>query len=182
MSEPSPSLLERLAEGDPVATEELFPLVYEELRRLASSFLNGQARKATLQPTALVHEAYVKLARRGREWDGRRHFLCVAARAMRQVLTDAARAKGADRRPDAKRRVTLDAQAVEEGVAEFDLVALEDALATLSEAKPEHARLAELRLFSGLSVQEAGEALGLSESTAHRRWRATRAWLRERMA
>ena len=178
---PTASLLERVSAGDVAATEELFPLVYDELRRLAGSFMSGKGR-STLQPTALVHEAYVKLVRRDLEWDGRRHFLCVAAKAMRQILTDYARAKAADRRPDERRRVTLDPQLMDEASKEFDLVALEDALNALASAKPEHGQLAELRIFSGLSVKDAGDLLGISESTAHRRWRATRAWLRDRLS
>lgn len=171
-------LLAELSAGRPAAAEELFPAVYDALRALAGACFRNQPADHTLQPTALVHEAYVKLVgSRALPPLDRAHFLALAARVMRQVLVDHARGKRRDKRGGERRQVTL---AAAELVAErpaLDLLALDEALEKLAELNPQHARLVELRFFGGLGEQEAADVLGISRTSAARSWRFARAWL-----
>jgi RNA polymerase sigma-70 factor (ECF subfamily) len=171
---------ERLMTSDHDPTrdaERLAPLVYDELRRIAAHFIRGERPGQTLQATALVHEAYLRLATAGTPWHDKRHFVGIAARAMRQILVERARARGAQKRWAGLDRVTLtDALAVAAPDAAM-LPALDEALTRLEAIDPEQARLVELRYFAGLSIEEAAEALSMSPATLKRRWALARAWL-----
>jgi RNA polymerase sigma factor (TIGR02999 family) len=163
--------------SQPADADDLVPAVYHELRRLAAGYLRRERPGQTLQATALVHEAYMRLAGGNRPWTDRNHFLGIAARSMRQILVERARARGAQKRWGGMDRVTLTG-ALARGEAEDRLLpALDDALARLERLDPEQARIIELRYFAGLSVEEAADALGLSPATLKRRWALARAWL-----
>jgi RNA polymerase sigma factor (TIGR02999 family) len=155
----------------------LAPLVYDELRRLAAGYLRRERPGQTLQPTALVHEAYLRLAGVGSPWTDRRHFIAIAARSMRQILVERARARGAKKRWAELDRVTLSDSLVSATDPHDMLPALDEALSRLEEIDPEQARIVELRFFAGLTVEEAADALGLSPATLKRRWSLARAWL-----
>lgn len=186
MTDPSEftRLLRRGAKGDPDADRNLLPLVYDELRRLAGSYMRGQGAEHTLQATALVHEAWMKLVDgSGREsWESRRHFLGVAASAMRSVLVDHARARRALKRggPD-RERVPLDDAVDRAEASVHDVLRFDDALDGLSGTDPDLAKLVELRFYAGLTMEEAAEALGVSKPTAERRWSVARALLWEQL-
>lgn len=171
-------ILERLGAGHPSAADELFPLVYDQLRSLAAVYFRGRDAGHTLQPTALVHEAYVKLVgdAAGRPRD-RAHFFALAARVMRQILVDHARSKQREKRGGGQRRLTLDGALLASAAPGLDLVELDDSLKRLSDVDESYARIVELRFFAGLSEDEASEALGVSRPTAARAWRFARAWL-----
>ncbi len=181
MEEPPPQrvtqLVRRLGDGDAAVAEELLPLVYEELRAIANGLFARQPDGHTLQPTALVHEAWLKLAGSDQGWETRSHFFSVAARAMRQVLTDSARARRTDRRGKGWKKVTFgDHLALEQ--PDYDLVDMDDALQRLSQAYERHDRVVELRLFAGLTVDEVASLLGVTPRTIKLDWRSARAWLR----
>jgi RNA polymerase sigma factor (TIGR02999 family) len=173
-------ILDAIAEGDPSAASQLLPLVYDELRKLAAFRLAHQTPGQTLQPTALVHEAYLRLVgdRGGSDWDSRGHFFAAAAEAMRRILVESARRKGRRKRGGGLARLDLDAaeQAAVPEVRE-DLLALDEALTKLASADPEAARLVQLRYFAGLSIPEAARVLGVSPRTADRLWAFARVWL-----
>jgi RNA polymerase sigma factor (TIGR02999 family) len=173
-------ILSAIEAGDPHAAEQLLPLVYDELRRLAAAQMAGEKPGQTLQATALVHEAYVRLVGgdAARRWAGRGHFLAAAAEAMRHILVEVARRKGALKRGAGRARAEFrDADlAVDE--APDEVLAVDEALAGLAAADPQAAELVKLRYFVGLSVPEAAEALGLTTRTAERLWAYARAWLR----
>lgn len=173
-------LLERTRNGDAGARAELFSAVYAELRGVAQNVFERAGERPTLQATALVHEAFVKLAGVDGTWESRKHFVCVAANAMRQVLADTLRAKHAERRPDPRRRVTLNDE-LDGAPAGFDFEELHVALERLAEVDPRGAQVVELRVFGGMSVEEVADVLELSERSVHRDWRAARAWLREEL-
>jgi len=161
----------------PPPAEDLAPLVYDELRRIAARYMRRERPGQTIQATALVHEAYLRLANAGTPWHDKRHFVGIAARAMRQILVERARARGAQKRWAALDRVTLtDALALPAADAAM-LPALDDALNRLEAIDPGQARLVELRYFAGLSIEEAAEALEISPATVKRRWALARAWL-----
>ena len=171
-------LLASIRGGDRQAIRQLFPLVYAELRAAARRQLAAGRPGDTLQTTALVHEAYLKLAGAGRtDWNDRRHFLAVAGRAMRQIIVDYARAQAAQKRGGDAPRITLDEQhvAVEERAGE--VVALDEALTELESLSERPARVVELRFFGGLSVEETAEVMQISERTVKREWRKARAFL-----
>ncbi|MHC5062768.1 MAG: ECF-type sigma factor [Planctomycetota bacterium] len=168
-------LIRRLGENDATVAEELLPLIYEELRAVASRLFIQQPKGHTLQPTALVHEAWLKLADQERSWESRNHFFSVAARAMRQVLSDSARARRSDRRGKGWHKVTFDDNLVER--QDYDLVDIDDALGLLAQANPRHAQVAELRLFAGLSLPEIAELLEVTPRTIQLDWRSARAYL-----
>ncbi len=170
-------LLERLRSGDSSAANELLPLVYDRLRALAGACMRGQATPQTLEPTALVHEAYIKLARSDTDWESRAHFCAVAATAMRQVLMNYSRDKRAAKRGGGAVAVTLDEVAGPTGARALDLVALEEALEKLGELNARHARLVELRFFTGLDNREIAHVLDVSTATVEKDWRKVRAWL-----
>ena len=174
-------ILSQIESGDPVAAEQLLPLVYDELRRLAAARLAEEAPGQTLQPTALVHEAYLRLVlnERSRQWDGRGHFFAAAAEGMRRILVDAARRKKAAKRGGDQLRHDLDL--VDAAIPETpeDLVALDDALMRLAAVDKQAAELVHLRFFAGLSLAQAGEMLGISSRSADRLWAYARAWLHQ---
>jgi RNA polymerase sigma factor (TIGR02999 family) len=174
-------LLNAVERGQPHAAEQLLPLVYEELRQLAARKMLCEAPDHTLQPTALVHEAYVRLVGSGeqRQWDSRGHFFAAAAEAMRRILIEEARRKHSAKRGGGLVRQQLaEADALIEPDDHAALLALDEALTKLAGRDPEAARLVELRFFAGLSVEEAAQALGISPRTAKRNWTYARAWLR----
>jgi RNA polymerase sigma factor (TIGR02999 family) len=177
-------ILSAIEHGDPCAAEQLLPLVYDELRQLAARTLTQEKPGQTLQATALVHEAYVRLVgseekAAGREprWDSRGHFFAAAAEAMRRILIDRAREKRAQKRGGGLKRLDVDSLDLATQAAPDQLLAVDDALAKLALADPAAARLVELRYFAGLTVDEAGKALGISTATAYRHWKYARAWL-----
>jgi RNA polymerase sigma factor (TIGR02999 family) len=168
--------------GDRGALNTLVPLVYDELRELARRFLRQERVGHTLQPTALVHEAYARLIDQDRvHWQGRTHFFAVAAQTMRRVLVDHARKRHAARRGGPALRVTLDDSLAPADRRDVDLIALEEALTALGEVDARHARIVELRYFGGLSIEEAAEELSISPATVKRDWTLARAWLRREM-
>jgi RNA polymerase sigma-70 factor (ECF subfamily) len=175
-------LLDAVAGGSKSAAGELLPLVYGELRRLAAAYLRGERADHTLQATALVHEAYLKLAdTRAAEWQDRAHFFAVAAQAMRRILVDHARAHGTIKRGGGggeKQATRLDAAVALIQERAIDLEALDEALVRLAEIDAQKARIVELRFFGGMSVEEAAEVLGVSSRTVERDWTMARAWLR----
>ena len=178
-------LLARAAAGDGQAASRLMPLVYDELRRLAASYLRRERPGQTLQATALVHEAYVRLVRPGEQpWNGRTHFLAIAALSMRQVLVDRARRRAAAKRGGARERITLNEAMLPAPVpdAGIDLVALDDALTRLASLDPVQARIVELRYFGGLTVDETAEVVGSSPTTVKRHWTLARAFLKKALA
>jgi RNA polymerase sigma factor (TIGR02999 family) len=164
------------AEQKPNA-EELAALVYNELRKLAGAYMRREAPGQTLQPTALVHEAYLRLAGAGTPWNDRGHFIGIAARSMRQILVERARARGALKRWGALDRVSLHESLAGAANVPDMLPALDEALERLEKLDPEQARIVELRFFAGLTNEEAADALGLSVATLKRRWSLARAWL-----
>jgi len=164
-------------ERQPPPAQELAPQVYDELRRLAAAYMRRERPGQTLQATALVHEAYLRLAGAGTPWTDKRHFVGIAARSMRQILVERARARGAQKRWAGLDRVTMtDALAVAAD-AEGMLPALDEALTRLEQVDAEQARIVELRYFAGLSIEETADALGMSPATLKRRWALARAWL-----
>lgn len=175
-------VLHAAAGGDERAAEQLLPLLYDELKRLAHSYMNRQAEGHTLQTTALVHEAYMRLV--GNEdpgWNGRGHFFAAAAQAMRQILIEQARRKNAVKRGGDARRIDLDVVEPEIEPPSADILALNEALTELEESDPRKARLVLLHHFAGLNMNETAAALGVSVSTAEREWRFTRALLYTRI-
>ena len=172
-------LLVAVADGDAGAVGELLPLVYDELRRLAAACLQGERPGHTLQPTALVHEAYLKLVdQRTAGWQDRMQFLGVAAKAMRRILVDYARSHRAAKRGGSWERAPLDDAVVHAGGRAENLVALDDALVRLARFDEQKARVVELRFFGGLTVAEVAEVLGVSHRTVERDWTLAKAWLR----
>ncbi len=170
--------------GEPRPARELLPLVYDELRRLAAQRLAREAPGQTLQATALVHEAYLRLvgSEPDRPWDGRGHFFAAAAEAMRRILVENARRRHRVKRGGNRARVDLANAEPVAPESDDDLLALDEALEKLSEKDPIKAQLVQLRVFAGLTLAQAGEILGLSTSTADRYWAYARAWLRVEIA
>jgi len=173
-------ILSAIAGGDPHASARLLPLVYDELRRLAAQKLAQERPGQTLDATALVHEAYLRLVGRCSEphWDGRGHFFAAAAEAMRRILVENARRKRRLKHGGGLRRQDLNAAAVPAPERDDDLLALDAALGKLAEHDPQKAKLVELRYFAGLTGDQAAEVLGISPRTADRQWVYARAWLR----
>jgi RNA polymerase sigma factor (TIGR02999 family) len=178
-------ILDKIAQGDGLAAEQLLPLVYDELRRLASARLAREKPGQTLQATSLVHEAYLRLVSSGergareasRAWNSRGHFFAAAAEAMRRILVEQARRKQAEKHGGGRLRVELPGDLAAPEARTDDLVALDDALTHLEQHDPDAARLVKLRYFAGLSHQDAAEALGISRGAADRLWALGRAWL-----
>ena len=170
-------LLDAAAAGDRRAAADLLPLVYDELRHLAAARLAAENPGHTLQPTALVHEAYLRLVG-DQAYDGRGHFFAAAAEAMRRILVESARRKGRARRGGDRRRVDLDEYQVTLDPPADEILALDEALTRLAAEDPEAARVVQLHFFAGLSVEHAAEVLGVSRATAYRQWTFARAWLR----
>jgi RNA polymerase sigma factor (TIGR02999 family) len=172
-------LLNAIEAGDPHAAAQLLPLVYDELRRLAAQRLAQEKPGQTLEPTALVHEAYLRLIGQSEErhWNGRNHFFAAAAEAMRRILVETARRKQGPRHGGHLRRVDADLNLVAAHAFEGDLLSLDDALTRLARESPARAELVKLRFFAGLTVSEAAEVLGISQATAERYWIYARTWL-----
>ena len=173
-------ILSAIEQGDPHAAEQLLPLVYDELRKLAAQKLAHEAPGQTLQATALVHEAYLRLVDvdKAQHWNNRGHFFAAAAEAMRRILIDNARRKGRHKRGGARRqRVDLDSQDLVSQTTPDELLLLDDALAALTAEEPEAGQLVKLRYFAGLSIEQAAELLGLSRTTAYEHWAYARVWL-----
>jgi RNA polymerase sigma factor (TIGR02999 family) len=183
MTEPQPDVTELLAEwcrGNQVVKDDLFPVVYAELRKMARSHLRRERPDHTLQPTALVNEVYLRLVDQTRvEWQNRAHFFGIASQMMRRILVDHARARNAARRGGGAAKVTLvDVHAPTPALPEdVELIELHEALNVLAELDPTGARVIELRYFGGLTLEETAEVLGTSPSTVKREWDAARAWL-----
>jgi RNA polymerase sigma factor (TIGR02999 family) len=176
-------ILNAIEHGDPSAAEQLLPLIYDELRRLAAAKLAQEKPGQTLQATALVHEAYLRLVdvEKAQQWNSRGHFFAAAAEAMRRILVERARRKGRIRHGGGRRRVDLlDAEA---GAPDDDeqIVLLDEALTRLAAARPQAAELVKLRYFAGLTLEEIASVLALSPRTARRLWVFARAWLRRDM-
>jgi RNA polymerase sigma factor (TIGR02999 family) len=175
-------VLERLARGDANAAVELFPLVYEQLRAMAGGYFRRQPADHTLQPTALVHEAYLKLVNQTRAtWNDRAHFFAIAATAMRQILHDRARRRKALKRGGDGKRIDIEQVQTPSGQSVIDLVALDDALTELAERDARQARIVELRFFAGLTNEEVGRVLNLSTRMIEKEWRRVRAWMATRL-
>jgi RNA polymerase sigma factor (TIGR02999 family) len=162
---------------DPPKAEDVAPLVYNELRRVAAAYMRRERPGQTLQATALVHEAYLRLADAGTPWTDRRHFVGIAARSMRQILVERARARGAQKRWGALNRVSITDSLQLAADPESMLPSLDEAIDRLEQIDPEQAKIVELRYFAGMSVEEAADAMGMSPATLKRRWSLARAWL-----
>ena len=171
-------LLVRLTDGDRAVLDDLLPLIYGELRRLAGGYLRRERQGHTLEPTALVHEAYLRMVDQTQvRWQNRAHFFGVAAQMMRRILVDHARAHQAEKRGGEAQILSLDENIDVSAERSAELVALDEALERLAELDPEKSRVVELRFFGGLSVEETAEVLGVSAPTVKRHWRMAKAWL-----
>lgn len=173
-------ILEQIEEGDGQAAEKLLPLVYDELRKLAAAKLANEKPGQTLQATALVHEAYIRLVDtdEAQHWDSRRHFFSAAAEAMRRILVDKARRKGRQKHGGGACRVDLDESDWVTTTTPDQLLAVDEALTRLAQEDPTAAHVVKLRYFAGMSVGEAAQVLGVHRATAHRHWAYGRAWIR----
>jgi len=176
-------ILNAIEQGDPTAAEQLLPLVYDELRKLAAQKMAQENPGQTLQATALVHEAYLRLVdvEKARHWNSRGHFFAAAAEAMRRILVSNARRKKSRKRGGDFRRIELDAAGIASEKECDKLLALDEALAKLAQSDPLKAELVKLRYFAGLTARQAAEALGVSTATADRYWAYARAWLQREM-
>jgi RNA polymerase sigma factor (TIGR02999 family) len=171
-------LLTRSRQGNEAALAQLLPLVYGELRRIADRYMRRERPGQTLQATALVHEAYLRLLKdTDLTCQNRAHFLAIAAQSMREILVERARARGASKRGGKRQRVTLDEAMAAGGDTSVDILALDQALERLAALDAEQARIVELRYFGGLTVEETAEAVGVSPATVKRSWAVSRAWL-----
>jgi len=175
-------LLERWSQGDAEALDQLMPLVYDELHRLAGAYLRRERREHTLQPTALVNEAYLKLVRqRNIQWQNRAQFFGVAAQLMRRILVDHARANYAEKRGGDRVNVSLKNIGAFGTQPSTDVLALHDVLNRLAEIDPDQSRIVELRFFGGLTIEEAAEVMQVSHSTVEREWKIAKAWLKREL-
>jgi RNA polymerase sigma factor (TIGR02999 family) len=186
MPSPDPArvtaLLDQVKAGKAQALDELLPLVYDELRRVAGAYVRRERQGHTLQATALVHEAYMRLMREQHvSWQNRAHFCAIAANSMRQILVERARARHALKRGGDWARLSLHEDAVAAEPAGVDIEALDQALGRLGERDPDQARLVELRYFGGLTIAETADVLGVSPATVKRSWMVARAWLRREL-
>jgi RNA polymerase sigma factor (TIGR02999 family) len=176
-------LLVSWSKGDQAAADALMPLVYDELRRLANSYLRRERPNHTLQPTELVHEAYLRLIdQQSVSWQNRAQFFGLAATLMRHILVDHARRRRAAKRQGAAYTLSLSQADRLSRQPEVNLLALDDALKALAAAKPRHSQIVELRFFGGLTIEETAAALGVSQATVERAWNFARAWLRREIS
>ena len=188
MSQPSSSditqLLIELTGGREDVVDQILPVVYDELRRLAGSYLRRERSDHTLQPTALVHEAYMKLIDQKQvRWQNRAHFFGIAAQVMRRILMDHARKHKADKRGGSAEKLPIDEEIlVVSNEGSSQLLALDDALKTLAQMDPDKAKIVELRYFGGLSIEETAEVMGVSVPTINRHWKLAKAWLYGQLA
>lgn len=182
MNTPTPANVTRLlvewGHGEQAALDELIPLVYAELQRLAQHYLRGERRGHTLQTSALINEVFLRLIDQQIDWHNRAHFFGVAARLMRQILVDHARSQGRVKRGGDQQRVSLADAAELEPATDKDLIALDEALTGLAALDPRQSQIVELRFFGGLTIEETAEVLGISHATVEREWSMARAWLR----
>lgn len=186
MEAPSSKVITRLlagwSRGDRAAFDQLVPVVYEELHRIAGQRLQHERLNHTLQPTALVHEAYLKLIdQRQPHWRNRAHFFAIAATLMRRILVDHARSRAADKRGEGVPAISLEEVDVSAPEPQMDIVALDQALERLASIDPRQSRLVELRYFGGLSIEETAKVLGISPTTISREWSSAKAWLYREM-
>ena len=173
----------RIADGDTKAADRLLPLVYDQLRRLAGTMLGGEPSGNTLQPTALVHETFLRLADQTRcDWKGKTHFFAIGAKLMRRILVDHARGKKRLKRGGQARRIPLHDDLCVTNRKDEDVLAIDDALIKLGELDPRQAEIVELRFFGGLTVDEVAEVLGVSKRTVESEWTMVRAWLRRELS
>ena len=180
-------ILSQIESGDPAAADQLLPLVYEELRKLAAAKLAHEQPGQTLQATALVHEAYLKLVGSPLQdsvpqWNSRGHFFAAAGEAMRRILIMSARRRCAEKRGGGLQRIELDPALLPAADRDERLLALDEALTRLEQQHPEQARLVKLRFFAGLTIAEAAAAMGISDTTADRHWAYARAWIQREVA
>lgn len=177
-------LLQRVREGDASASHDLIPFVYKELRRIAGAFMQGERPGHTLQPTALVNEAYLRLVDQKRvDWQGREHFFRVAARLMRRVLVDHARGRLAAKRGGGEENLNLDCLDIPDRPEKLEqMLIVDDILTRLEAVDPEQVRVVELRYFGGMSIPETASALGVSTSTVDRDWSMAKAWIRRELS
>jgi len=173
-------ILSAIEQGDPHAAEQLLPLVYDELRRLAAAKLAQEKPAQTLQPTALVHEAYIRLVG-DQHFDNRGHFFAAAAEAMRRIVVETARRKKRAKHGGGRERVEVELDDLPTRLPPEDLLALDEALDRLEQLDPVKARLVNLRYFAGMTIEQAASALNISRVTAHRYWTFARAWLHQQM-
>ncbi|HEX8396289.1 MAG TPA: sigma-70 family RNA polymerase sigma factor [Pyrinomonadaceae bacterium] len=172
-------LLKAMTSGDENAPEKLLPIIYNDLRRLAGAYLSNERKDHTLQPTALVHEAYIRLVDwENVSWQNRAHFFAVAAQVMRRILVDHARGKKAEKRGGFGQLLSLDEAVSFSEKKDVDLVALDDALNELEKSDARQAKIVELRFFGGLTIEETAEALRISPATVKNEWAFAKAWLR----
>jgi RNA polymerase sigma factor (TIGR02999 family) len=185
-TDPSPKTVTELlvmwTDGDQAVASSLFPLVYQELRRLARSYMRRERPGHTLQTTGLIHEAYLRLVDQKAPWKSRAHFFGIAAQMMRRVLVDHAKNRQTTKRGAGAQQVTLDTAMVISKEPPIDLVALDQALSRLEEIDPQRGRIVELRFFGGLSNEESSEVLGISTATVQRQWAGARAWLYQELS
>jgi len=182
MNTEATKLVLSITAGDRSQADRLMELVYEDLRRIAGRFFQAERADHTLQPTALVHEAYLRLIDQNKvDWRGRTHFLAAGAKTMRRILVDHARRRGRTKRGGGRCRLTLDEEFFPAAERELDAVALEQALGRLEAIDPEQATIVELRFYGGLSVEEVAEVLHMSKRAVERHWTMIRAWLRREM-
>jgi RNA polymerase sigma factor (TIGR02999 family) len=176
-------ILAKIEHGDPSAADQLLPLVYNELRKLAAAKLAHEKPGQTLQATALVHEAYIRLlgGNADQDWDSRGHFFAAAAEAMRRILVDQARRKGSQRAGGDRKRIELSAVGPEVSGKPVDLLALDEAIAQLEQHDSRSCEVVKLRFFAGLTIPQAADALGVSVSTAENDWAYARSWLKRRL-
>ena len=176
-------ILSEVTSGDASATERLFQLLYDDLHSLAAQFLRREKPGHTLQPTALLHEAYMKLIDQSRvDWKGKTHFFAVGAQVMRRVLVDHARGRQRAKRGGGRQRITLDEEVALSPQRDEDLLAMDEALAKLAELNPRQATIVEMRFFGGLTVAEVADVLGVSKRTVENDWTMVRAWLRRELS
>jgi RNA polymerase sigma factor (TIGR02999 family) len=170
-------LLVAWSHGEETALEMLTPIIYGELRRLAQSYMRQERADHTLQSTAVVHEAFIRLIDQNVEWKSRAHFFAIAAKMMRRILVDHARARSTSKRGAGMPRVDVEEQAIESQERSVDLLALDEALEHLARIDPQRSRIVELRYFGGLSNEESANVLGISPATVQRQWSGAKAWL-----
>ena len=177
-------ILSAIERGERRSSEELLPLVYDELRKLAAQRLSHESPDHTLQPTALVHEAYMRLVdvQQAPHWKSRGHFFGAAAQAMRRILVEAARSKGRIKRGGGHHRVSWTGMEPAASAPPYELLALDEALGTLEQSDPDSAKLVNLRYFAGLTMPQAAEALGIPLRTAERTWTYARTWLHRELS
>jgi RNA polymerase sigma factor (TIGR02999 family) len=172
-------LLERIDNGDVRATDELLPIVYNELRRLASKQLAGETSAQSLQSADLVHEAYLRLLGGNQDWDGRGHFFAAAAEAMRRILVERARKKRRIKHGGQFARIELSDESASSGPSPDEVIRVSELLESLAEQHARAAQIVKLHYFAGLNISETARALGITDSMAHRHWNLARAWLHE---